>query len=242
METVSPKLEFTVCENHKGGIPVIIVAAGSSSRMNGEDKQFLDIAGVPLIARTLLAFERSPDISKIILVTREQSVNRMQLICEKYLISKLSDITVGGGTRGESVLCGIKRLDKSEEKVLISDGARPFVTQRMISDCVVALKTYDGCLCAVKVNDTVKDVRDGKVKSTVDRTGLYLAQTPQGITVSRYIEALGNCSAAGFTDDAAVLETVGADIKIVDGDVKNIKITTKDDIALAEFFCKGEPE
>ena len=189
MEITSPKLEFTVCQSNDCAVPVIIVAAGTSSRMNGADKQFLEIAGMPVIARTLLNFERSSYISRIILVTREESVNKMQLIADKYFISKLTDIVEGGDTRGQSVFKGISRLKSSENKVLISDGARPFVTDRMIADCVNALKEHDGCLCAVKVSDTVKDVQNGIVKGTLDRSNLYLAQTPQGITVSLYKKA-----------------------------------------------------
>lgn len=238
MKITSPKLEFTVCENQNGGVPVIIVAAGSSSRMNGEDKQFLNIGGIPVIARTLLAFEKSSYISKIILVTREQSIKEMQLIAERYLISKLSDIVVGSDTRQQSVMCGIGRLDKNENKVLISDGARMFVTDRMIGDCVNALKTNEGCLCAVKVNDTVKDVKDGIVKDTISRDRIYLAQTPQGITVDIYKKAIEKLDITKLTDDASVLEAIGAKVVIVEGDYKNIKITTPDDIKLAEILAR----
>lgn len=240
MNITTPKIEFTVCENKECAIPAVIVAAGSSWRMNGIDKQFLEVSGIPVIARTLLAFERSSYISKIILVTREQSVNRIQLIAEKYLISKLTDIVVGGDTRGQSVLCGINRLSSGEEKVLISDGARPFVSERMISECVNSLKSHDGCLCAVKVKDTVKYVEDGSVKKTVDRDRLYLAQTPQGVTVKIYKKAAESLDVSKYTDDVSLLEAVGADVGIVDGDIRNIKITTPEDAELAAFFARGD--
>ena len=238
MEAIKPKLNYSVCKKEKGGIPVIIAAAGSSSRMKGADKQFIRIGGIPVIARTLLAFERSPDISKIILVTREQSVNDMQLIAEKYMISKLTDIVVGSDTRQKSVICGLEKLQNNEDKVLISDGARMFVTKKQISDCVKALENHDGCVTAVKVNDTVKKVENGVVISTVDRTPLYLAQTPQGITVSLYRKALENVDITALTDDASVMEAGGFDVAVVEGDRKNIKITTTEDIALAEIVLK----
>ena len=206
--------------------------------MNGADKQLLCVGGIPVIARTLLSFERSPEISRIILVTREQSVNQMQIIAEQYMISKLSDIVTGGDTRQQSVVCGIERLKCDEEKVLVSDGARMFVTGRMIKECADALKTHDGCLCAVKVNDTVKSAENGKVTGTVDRSRLYLAQTPQGITVSIYKKAIENADISKFTDDASVLESIGADVAVVEGDCKNIKITTRSDIARAEMFIR----
>lgn len=239
MTVTSSKLDYSVCEDsNAGAIPVIIVAAGSSSRMGGEDKQLLSVAGVPVIARTLMSFERSPFISRIILVTREQSIPDMQLIAERFFISKLSDIVRGGDTRQASVACGIERLISSENKVLVSDGARMFVADKMIEDCVKALGEHDGCLCAVKVYDTVKSVEGDSVKRTVDRNGLYLAQTPQGITVSIYKKAMENTDISQFTDDASVLESAGADVVIVNGDRKNIKITTPEDIALAEILLK----
>lgn len=241
MTVTSSKLDYSVCkESNQVAIPVIIVAAGNSSRMGGEDKQLISVAGVPVIARTLMSFERSPFISRIILVTRERSIPGIQLIAEKYFISKLSDITVGSDTRQESVVCGIERLSPNENKVLVSDGARMFVTGRMIEDCVKALLKHDGCLCAVKVYDTVKSVEGDSVKQTIDRNGLYLAQTPQGITVSLYKKAMKNADLSLFTDDASVLESVGADVVTVSGDRKNIKITTPEDIALAEVLVKGE--
>ncbi|MBR4911113.1 MAG: 2-C-methyl-D-erythritol 4-phosphate cytidylyltransferase [Clostridia bacterium] len=238
MNITSPKLSFSILKENRSGLPVIIVAAGSSSRMGGEDKQLISISGIPVIARTMLAFERSADISKIILVTRRESIPKMQLLAEKYMISKLTDIVEGGDTRQQSVMCGIARLGADDKKVLVSDGARPFVTGRMIKDCVCALDSHDGCLCAVKVNDTVKEVIDGAVRSTVDRSRLYLAQTPQGITVSLYKKAAVNTDISVFTDDVSVLESVGADVIAVEGDVRNIKITTPSDIALAEIYVK----
>ena len=238
MNITAFKLEYEVCKPAKRQLPVVIVAAGSSARMNGADKQLLCVAGVPVIARTLLAFENCDDISRIILVTREQSAVEMQKIAEKYAISKLSDIVIGGKTRHESVLRGLERLEKAEDKALVSDGARMFVSKRMIHDCANALFEHDGCLCAVKVNDTVKEVSDGKVSKTVDRTSLYLAQTPQGITVSLYKKAASEHDALEFTDDASVLEAGGYDVAVVEGDIRNIKITTPEDITLAEIYVK----
>lgn len=239
MNITSAKLSYSVCkQDNDEAIPVIIVAAGSSARMGGCDKQLINISGIPVIARTLLQFEKSPDISRIILVTRKSSIIEIQQIAEKYLISKLSDIAEGGQTRQQSVLCGIARLGENENKVLVSDGARMFVTNRMIHDCVTALKEHDGCLCAVKVNDTVKSAENGKVTGTVDRSNLYLAQTPQGITVNLYKEAAEGADIEKLTDDASVLESKGFDVVIVDGDTKNIKITTPEDIKLAEMYIK----
>ena len=240
METTAPKLDYSVCDTmSRDALPVIIVAAGNSTRM-GEDKQFMTVSGVPVIAKTLMAFERSPYISRIILVTKQESIQKMQLIAEKYYISKLTDIIKGGESRGQSVACGIERLTEKEKKALVSDGARMFVTPRIIASCAEALKEHDGCLCAIKVQDTVKSVEGEKVKTTVDRSGLYLAQTPQGITVSIYKKAMASADISEFTDDASVLESQGADVVIVPGDRRNIKITTPEDLKLAQLLAREE--
>ena len=239
METcLKPQLSYSVSYDNISAVPVIIVAAGASNRMGGINKQTMVICDMPVIARTLSAFQKSPYISKIILVTREEDIFLMQGICNKYGINKISDIVSGGSNRHASVLCGMERLDISDKTVLIHDGARPFVNDDMIYDAISALSQYDGSLCAIKVNDTVKSAaEDVTVEKTIDRASLYLAQTPQGVWVEKYkkaSEALGD-----FTDDASVLEAAGYRVKIVNGDKRNIKITTPDDIPLAEAMIKG---
>ncbi len=244
MNFTETKLQYDVCKNNKDAIPAIIVAAGNSTRMQGINKQFMPVLGVPVIARTLMAFERCNSISKIILVASKNSIVDMQLICEKYMISKISDIVEGGNSRYESVKNGIQRLDLNDENVLIHDGARPFVEDKTITDVANALKTYDAALCVSKINDTVKRVNeDGIVVSTVDRTTLFAAQTPQGVNVKKYnaaCEKLSNVDT--FTDDVSVMEAAGYSVKAILSSSKNIKITTPDDIAIAESLVKGENE
>ena len=237
------ELEFKeIIAGENGGIPVIIVAAGSSSRMKGINKQFANIAGIPVIARTLLAFENCSLISKIILVTKKEFIPDMQLIADKYMIGKLDCIIEGGEDRYASVINGINALKKEDCKVLIHDGARPFVTENIIENCVEALKSADGCLCGVKINDTVKKVDEkGVVVGTVDRKLLFAAQTPQGVDVSAYRRASKGLKAKDFTDDASVLEAAGYNVKMVEGSSRNIKITCAEDLVLAEsLIMKGE--
>ena len=238
------KLQYDICKKNDGAIPVIIVAAGSSTRMKGINKQFMPILNVPVIARTLMVFERCEDISKIIVVTSADSICDMQLICEKYAISKLCDIVEGGKNRHESVMSGIARLDASETKALIHDGARPFIDVATISQVAIALSDYDAALCVSKINDTVKQVSpNGMVLSTVDRSALYSAQTPQGVDVVKYKKACDTVADVdAFTDDASVMEAAGYSVKAIIGSSKNIKITTPDDIAIAEALVKGENE
>ncbi len=244
MNKTEIKLQYDISQNNDSAIPAIIVAAGSSTRMQGINKQFMPVLGVPVIARTLMTFEACDDISKIIVVTSANSIVDMQLICEKYMISKVTDIIEGGSNRHESVINGMTCLDECDKKVLIHDGARPFVSINIISDVVNALCQYDAALCVSKINDTVKMVNDdGMVINTVDRSMLYAAQTPQGVDVNKYKNACDSLQNIDlFTDDASIMEAAGYTVKAIIGSGKNIKITTPDDVAIAEAIVKGECE
>ena len=244
MNKTEIKLQYNVCEKSNSAVPAIIVAAGSSSRMKGINKQFMPILSIPVLVRTLMAFESSADISKIIVVTAADSILDVQLLCEKYMLSKVCDIVAGGADRHESVMNGIARLDKSDKKVLIHDGARPFVDASAINEVATALESFDAALCVCKINDTVKLIgEDGLVQKTVDRSMLYAAQTPQGVDVSKYKNACEKLENIGsFTDDASIMEEAGYSVKAIISSGKNIKITTPDDIAIAEALVKGECE
>ena len=244
MNKTQLKLQYNICEKNENAVPAIIVAAGASTRMKGINKQFLPILGVPVIARTLMTFERCDGISKIIVVTAKESILPIQQLCEKYGISKLCDIVAGGANRHESVVNGIACLDLDDKKVLIHDGARPFVDTNVICEVASALNDYDAALCVCKINDTVKKVsNDGMVESTVDRSQLYAAQTPQGVDVVKYKNACEQISnVEDFTDDASIMEAFGYSVKAIISSGKNIKITTPDDIILAESLVKGESE
>lgn len=233
-------IKYEIAEKPKNGIPVIIVAAGNFTRMKGINKQLAEISGVPVIIRTLLAFENSDKISDIILVVRADDVFSLQLLTEKYGIKKLTDIVCGGGTRQESVIKGLSRLSFDTERVLIHDGARPLVTGRIIENVVSGLEEYSAVTCGMPVVDTVKRVdENGVVVNTLDRTNLVSVQTPQGVRVGDYkraIEKVGDVSR--FTDDTSIMEAAGFKVLTVEGSRSNIKITTKDDIALAESLLE----
>ena len=244
MSITELKLEYEVCDAENKGIPVIIAAAGASSRMEGINKQTALICGVPVLARTLLNFEHSDVISSIILIVRSEDVFTMQMMAEKYSISKLTDIVCGGATRQESILNGFSRLDKNTEAVLIHDGARPFTDNSVIRAVAKGLKEYSAVTCAVPVKDTVKVVdKDGKVINTPERSTLAAVQTPQGVRVADYrtaIEKIGDVSK--FTDDMSVMEAAGFSVHTVRGSYRNIKITTPEDLRLAEYLISGEEE
>lgn len=236
------KLEYKTEEDFKDALPVIIVAAGNSSRMQGTNKQFLELDGIPVIARTLSVFEKSPFISKIILVTRDEDIPVMQMLCSDFGITKLTDITKGGSDRFSSVLNGIDRLDTADGKVLIHDGARPLVDNRIIGNICAAMQNEDAVICAVPVKDTVKKADESNyVTETPDRSSLYAVQTPQGVNVELYKKFADKIEdTALVTDDASVMERGGVKVKIVNGSYKNIKITTPEDVSLAQMLLNGE--
>lgn len=242
MNSTEVKLQYNICEGEKNGVAVVIVAAGSSSRMKGTNKLFLPILGVPVIARTLMAFENCSAISKIVLVTAKESVLDMQLICERYAITKLTDIVEGGSNRHESVINGIEKLSDDETKVLIHDGARPFVDGDTIMSVIAELNNFDASVCVHKINDTVKMVdENNNVISTVDRSMLYGAQTPQGIDIKKYLKACNSLqNPDSFTDDVSIMEAAGYSVKAVLGNSKNIKITTPDDLIIANSIAERE--
>ena len=233
------ELKYEVCKNSENSVPAIIVAAGASIRM-GVNKQFILLGSIPVIAHTLLKFENSPVISRIILVARDEDIFALQMLCEKYNISTLSDIVCGGKSRQESVLKGFSRIAENETAVLIHDGARPLVSENIISSVAEALKVYPAVTCAVKLKDTVKQVdKDGKIIKNLPRDELVAVQTPQGVKVKEYLEAVKKCKDVSLlTDDMSVMEAAGYECITVEGSYKNLKITTKEDIAAAISYLE----
>ncbi len=233
------KLDYSVCEQTEK-MPVIVVAAGSSTRMKGINKQFAEICGKPVVIRTLLAFEGCDAISDIILVVKAEDLFQTELICRKYNITKLKDIVCGGNTRQESVLNGFARIGEAE-KVLIHDGARPLVNDGIIKSVIKGLENFSACTCAVRVKDTIKEISEnGFIIKTVPRENLVAVQTPQGVKVKEYLEAVKDTDVSGFTDDVSIMEAKGYPAGIVEGSYKNIKITTAEDLISAEAFLEND--
>lgn len=234
-------LDYEVTQTSKDGLPVIVVAAGGFTRMNGVNKQLVKIGGIPVIIRTLMAFERCDKISDIILVVRADDVFSVQLLTEQYNISKLSDIVCGGSCRQESVLKGLARVGIDKESVLIHDGARPLVSTKIIENVVEGIKQASAVTCAVPIVDTVKLTdNNGMVEETLDRTHLVAVQTPQAVNVKAFknaIQTVGDLSC--FTDDTSIMEAAGFRVLTVEGERSNIKITTRSDIIMAEMLLEG---
>lgn len=225
----------------------VIAAGGSGTRMGGNvPKQFVRIGGIPIIIRTLLKFETCSDIDEIIVVVRDCDIETVKILLDEYKITKLTRIVKGGATRQASVLNGINAA--SGRFVFIHDAARPFVTPEQISEVVNETHRFGAAALGVPIKDTLKTVKkDGMISETVDRENKYSIQTPQGFEIEMIRAAHREAERKGVsvTDDCALAELSGASVKIVEGSSLNIKLTTPEDIILAEGILnseKGETE
>ena len=242
MEVLEYSLQYSILKTDDiKNVTAVIVAAGSSNRMGGVNKQFLALNGIPVVARTLIAFQNCDYISKIIVVCKPEDANKIQNLSIKYHIDKLADITDGGTSRAQSVLNGVLRVDSNCNIVLIHDGARPLVSNEVIERVVNATAKHGAATCAVPMKDTVKVVNeDGIVVSTPNRLSMVAVQTPQGFKIDLYKIA---AEKAGqdidkFSDDCSLVESAGNSVCTVLGDYKNIKITTAEDICIATALLK----
>lgn len=214
----------------------IIVAAGSSNRFGSEDKLFADLAGAPVLAYSLRAFNRCEYIKDIIVVAESENIETVAALVRDYGIEKVSKVVCGGVSRLESALSGVSETDGDCGLVAIHDGARPLVTEKVIRETIENAKVYKAAIPVVPLRDTVKMVRGGEVIKTPRRSGLAAAQTPQVFDRDVINAALSKALAdkAIITDDASAVEALGKKVKVCDGDERNIKITTPMDIKLAE--------
>ncbi len=241
MQKLDFSLKFERVEEKNDGIPAVIVAAGSSTRMKGTDKRFAHLLGVPVLARTMVAFQNCHSVSEIVVVTSEDKIPDVKKLAATYAIDKLSFTVAGGNSREESVKNGLLALKTKNEKALIHDGARPLVTADIIERVAEALKKYDSVTCAVPLKDTVKKIdHNGIVTDTPKRAELVSVQTPQGVNIAAFLAAAENFDLSLFTDDTSVMEAAGKITKTVDGSYRNIKITTPEDIDIAAGMIEKE--
>lgn len=218
-----------------GFCSAVVVAAGSSSRM-GEDKIMRELGGLPVVARTLMAFEQSAEIDEIVVVTREELVAELAALCRELQISKVSKVIRGGHTRTQSARMGTLEVRREAELIAIHDGARPFVSQEVISAAIEKAAQTGAAAPAVPVKDTIKSAADGVVERTLDRSKLYAVQTPQVFEASLIRAALQKALDDGIelTDDCAAVERLGMRVSLTPGDEKNIKLTTPADLLWGE--------
>ena len=216
----------------------IILAAGKGKRMGaGKNKQFIEIKGRPLLYRTLEAFDRCGAVDEIILVCAESEMDFCRdEIVDKYGLQKVRSIVTGGEERQDSVFNGLKAAD-SAGVVLIHDGARPFVTGRIIEEGIMNAKKYGASACGVTPKDTIK-IKDesGFSECTLDRSRLFSVQTPQCFKMDLILNCYKKIAGGGllFTDDTSVAEYFGNKVFLYEGSYGNIKITTPEDLIFAE--------
>ncbi|MBQ7172790.1 MAG: 2-C-methyl-D-erythritol 4-phosphate cytidylyltransferase [Clostridia bacterium] len=223
----------------------IILAAGNSSRMGGTNKQLEEIDGVPVLARTLLAYEACPLIHEIILVLRLSDFQAAKEIQKKYQISKLAKLVSGGQTRQDSAKLGLDETGDDIRYVAIADGARCLITSEDITRVCLAAYRHHAASAAHKVSDTVKRANSlGGVIETVDRSNLWTVQTPQVFNRVLYITAHAKANEDGFcgTDDNSLVEHLGYRVYLEECGSDNLKITTPEDLTLARAIIKVREE
>ncbi|HVG34681.1 MAG TPA: 2-C-methyl-D-erythritol 4-phosphate cytidylyltransferase [Pyrinomonadaceae bacterium] len=220
----------------------IIAAAGQGKRLGGKRaKQFLELAGTPIIIHTLKRFEQCASVDEIFVVLPAEDVAGFLTLAAKHGLGKLRRVVAGGATRAESVWRGLQAVRAATAHIVaVHDGVRPFVTPEEISRTIEAAKECGAAILTTPATDTIKEVEQGRVRRTLTRADLRHALTPQCFRYAllrRAYEEAGALSAE-LTDDSALVERLGAPISIVEGDARNIKITRPADIALAEIILR----
>lgn len=229
---------------HDYFVSCIVAAGGSSRRMgDGMNKLFLEIDGVPVIARTLLSLEQSQYIDEIIVSAREEDMLDISDLAGAFGIRKLKTIVKGGAVRAASVKAALSSVSQGCDFVAVHDGARPLTDEDTIARVVSAAVLHGAAACGVRPKCTIKqEDKDGFIAQTVDRSKLYEMQTPQVFTKSLLCSAydVDEDRLRTVTDDCALVEQLGTKIKITQGSYRNIKITTPEDIAVAEGLLDEE--
>jgi 2-C-methyl-D-erythritol 4-phosphate cytidylyltransferase len=223
-------------------ISALIVAAGSSVRFGGAvPKQFCEVAGRPLLAWTIGQFEKAESIDSIsVVVAEDQLLYTSEKVIDPFGFRKVTNIVPGGVTRQESVLKGLERLPVSTGMVAIHDGARPMTSPDDIDTVVELARAERAAMLVTKVSDTVKRAKDGYILATLDRSDLFLAQTPQVFAYDLIIEAHRRAAAESLevTDDAALIETNGFKVRMVESSTHNTKVTSRGDLHLVEAMLR----
>lgn len=216
----------------------VIVAAGSASRMGGIDKVMAPLGGEPMVVRTVRQFQNCDAIREIVIVTRVDLLIPISDLCHGF--DKVKAVVVGGKSRDESVWQGLNALSDKVKLVAVQDGARPFADWQLIDRVVRAANSYGAAAPAIAVKDTIKIVKGGIVSGTPNRSELQAVQTPQVFDFDLLRGALQQAKADGaaITDDCSAVERLGMSVRIVEGDERNIKITTPLDLKIAELLLE----
>jgi len=222
----------------------IIAAAGSGTRMASDrPKQFLQLAGTPVIIHTLKVFEQCESINEVILVLPAAESAGFLSLATKFGLRKVARVVPGGVTRADSVKRGLMAIRAATaEIVAVHDGVRPFVTAEEIDATVAAAQTDGAAILVAPVTDTIKQVRDQRIERTLDRGGLRRALTPQCFRydVLRQAYEAADVTDPSVTDESVLVEKLGIPVRIVEGSPRNIKVTTAEDLLIAEAILSAE--
>ena len=216
----------------------VIVAAGTASRMGGIDKVMAPLGGEPMILRTVRTFQECDAVREIVVVTREDLLTDIMGLCADF--SKVRAVVAGGSDRQASVRAGLNALSGKVRLAAVHDGARPLISWQVIDRTVRAANTYGAAAPAIPVKDTIKVVKGGVVITTPDRSRLNAVQTPQVFDIDLLRGALKKAQqdGAAITDDCSAVENMGMSVKIVEGDERNLKVTTPMDLKIAEMLLE----
>jgi 2-C-methyl-D-erythritol 4-phosphate cytidylyltransferase len=225
----------------------IVPAAGSGNRMGRErSKQYLSLGGMPLLVHTLKVFEECPLVDGLLVVVPAQDIEFVRnTVLAPWRLKKVAGVIPGGKERQDSVRAGVEALDRETDLVIIHDAVRPFITIELILQCIRAAREEGAVTAGVPVKDTVKEVApDGRVLRTFDRSLIWLTQTPQAFRRDIIENAHRAAVRDGFrgTDDTSLVERLGIAVRMIRGEYSNIKITTPDDLILAETMLAGGRE
>lgn len=214
----------------------IVPAAGFGKRLGLKTKKpFVSLGGEPLVLHALRALNGCNAINAIVIAAEKGCIGRFKKLVADNRLNKVIAVCAGGETRFESVRNGLRLAGPSYDIVLVTDGARPFITSSMISRSVKTARKFGACITAVPESDTVKVIgKGGFIKKTLDRKTVYRAQTPQTFRRSILVKAYASSNGMNVTDDSGLVEALGVKVRILEGSRGNIKITTKEDLRLAE--------
>ena len=228
------------CKKEKPSCSAVIVAAGSSQRM-GSDKIMMKLGAMPVLARTVLAFENNENVDEIIIVTKTEKLEEIADMCFKNGLHKVKQVVSGGATRMESALAGVSACRHGAELIAIHDGARPLVSQELITRTIEAAKAYRAAVPAVASTDTLKVVDErGFITGTLDRSVTRRVQTPQVFEADLIKGALTKAveKNLALTDDCSAMDMMGVKTITVEGELTNIKITTPEDMVTAKAIVE----
>lgn len=217
----------------------VIPAAGLGKRF-GAQKQFLELAGKPVLIHTLQAFEETPSVTGICIAVPQAEIDSVREMVAKYGIKKVVKVVAGGKERQDSVRLGFEALPPCDV-VVVHDGVRPLVTQAIIERTIQGAETVGGCVAALPIKETTKRVNaDRSISETVDRESLWSIQTPQAFQAALFKKAVEKSVKDGFlgTDEAMLVERLGEKVQVVEGSPYNIKVTVPEDLKIAEAFLK----